>query len=181
MTPIPFVPGSFSFDADYIVLTYSFTDGSDLDTRTRVTVPNIGQTGLTESLGWCVESEWPTSGIPILTWAGDNTGTGFESVLIDLIEFKSRYPGENIIVMNSKAFWYGTLGLNPVTIQVTLYKGGTMVLDPDNYIFYNNTFTAAYGALSPGTTVTTNESNCIEGDNITSLQYNLTTYQGQFI
>ena len=180
-TSIPFIPGSFSFDADYIVLTYSFTDGSDLDTRTRVTVPNIGQTGLTESLGWCVESEWPTSGIPILTWAGDNTGTGFESVLIDLIEFKSRYPGENIIVMNSKAFWYGTLGLNPVTIQVTLYKGGTMVLDPDNYIFYNNTFTAAYGALSPGTTVTTNESNCIEGDNITSLQYNLTTYQGQFI
>jgi hypothetical protein len=180
-TPIPFVPGAFTFDADYIVLTYSFTDGVDLDTRTKVTVPNIGQTTLADSIGWCCSEEWPTSGTPILTWGGDNTGTGFESVLINLIEFKSQYPGNNTIVLNSKAFWYGTLGTNPVTIQVTLYKGGTMVADPDNFTFYNNTFTAAYGALSPGNIVTTNESNCIEGDNITSLQYNLITFNGQFI
>jgi hypothetical protein len=180
-TSIPFVPGGFTFDADYIVLTYSFTDGVDLDTRTKVTVPNIGQTTLADSIGWCCSEQWPADGTPILTWGGDNTGTGFESVLIDLIEFKSQYPGENTIVMNSKAFWYGTLGSNPVTIRVTLYKGGTMVADPDNYTFYNNTFTAAYGALSPGTTVTINQSDCIEGENITSLQYNLTTFNGTFI
>jgi hypothetical protein len=180
-TTIPFVPGGFTFDADYIVLTYSFTDGVDLDTRTKVTIPDIGQATLADSIGWCCSEQWPTTGTPILTWGGDNMGVGFESVLIDLIEFKSQYPGSNTIVMNSKAFWYGTLGSNPVTIQVTLYKGGTMVADPDNYTFYNNTFTAAYGALSPGTTVTTNESNCIEGDNITSLQYNLTTFNGTFI
>jgi len=180
-TSIPFVPGGFTFDADYIVLTYSFTDGQDLDTRTRVTVPNIGQTTLTDSIGWCCSEQWPADGTPILTWGGDNTGTGFESVLIDLIEFKSQYPGENVIVMNSKAFWYGELGSNPVTIRVTLYKGGTMVADPDNYTFYNNTFTAAYGALSPGTTVTINQSDCIEGENITSLQYNLVTFNGLFI
>ena len=180
-TPIPFVPGAFTFDADYIVLTYSFTDGVDLDTRTKVTVPNIGQTAFTDSIGYCCKDFWPESGTPILTWGGDNTGTGFESVLINLIEFKSQYSGSTTIVLNSKAFWYGSLGTNPVTIQVTLYKGGTMVPDPDNYTFINNTFTAAYGALSPGNTVTTNESNCIEGDNITSLQYNLVTYNGQFI
>ena len=180
-TPIPFVPGSFTFNADYMVLTYSFTDGQDLDTRTKVTVPNIGQTTLADSIGWCCSEQWPTTGTPILTWGGDNTGVGFESVLIDLVEFKSLYPGQNTIVINSKAFWYGSLGTNPVTIQVTMYKGGTMVPDPDNYTFINNTFTSAYGALSPGNTVTTNESNCIEGDNITSLQYNLVTYNGQFI
>jgi hypothetical protein len=56
-----------------------------------------------------------------------------------------------------------------------------MVADPDNYTFVNNTFTAAYGALSPGATVTTNISQCIEGDNITSLQYNLSTFVGTFI
>jgi hypothetical protein len=180
-TPIPFVPGSFTFDADYIVLTYSFTDGQDLDTRTKVTVPDIGQATLSDSIGWCCSEQWPTTGNPILTWGGDNTGTGFESVLIDLIEFKSQYPGENTIIMNSKAFWYGELGSNPVTIQATLYKGGTMILDSDNYTFYNNTFTAAYGAVSPGTTVTINESSCIEGENITSLQYNIITFSGQFI
>ena len=180
-TSIPFIPGGFTFDADYIVLTYSFTDGVDLDTRTKVTVPNIGQTTLADSIGWCCSEQWPADGTPILTWGGDNTGTGFESVLIDLIEFKSQYPGQNTIVMNSKAFWYGSLGSNPVTIRVTLYKGGTMVADPDNYTFYNNTFTAAYGALSPGTTVTINQSDCIEGENITSLQYNLVTFNGLFI
>jgi len=180
-TPIPFVPGSFTFDADYIVLTYSFTDGQDLDTRTKVTIPDIGQATLSDSIGWCCSEQWPTTGNPILTWGGDNTGIGFESVLIDLIEFKSQYPGENVIVMNSKAFWYGELGSNPVTIRVTLYKGGTMVADPDNDTFYNNTFTAAYGALSPGNIVTTNISECIEGDNITSLQYNLITFNGTFI
>lgn len=180
-TPIPYTPGGFTFDADYIVLTYSFTDGQDLDTRTKVTVPNIGQTTLADSIGWCCSSEWPTTGTPILTWGGDNTGVGFESVLVDLIEFKSQYSGSTTIVMNTKAFWYGSLGTNPVTIQVTLYKGGTMVADPDNYTFVNNTFTAAYGALSPGATVTTNISQCIEGDNITSLQYNLSTFVGTFI
>ena len=180
-TSIPYTPGGFTFDADYIVLTYSFTDGNDLDTRTRVTVPNIGQTTFNDSIGWCCQSVWPTSGNPILTWGGDNTGVGFESTLIDLNQFKADYPGQNTIVINAKAFWYGTLGTNPVTIQVTLYKGGNMVADPDNYTFINNTFTAAYGATSPGSIVTTNESNCIEGDNITSLQYNLSTFVGTFI
>jgi hypothetical protein len=180
-TPIPFVPGGFTFDADYIVLTYAFTDGVDLDTRTKVTVPNIGQTTLEDSIGWCCSEQWPTEGTPILTWGGDNTGVGFESVLIDLIEFKNQYPGQNTIVMNSKAFWYGELGTNPVTIRVTLYKGGEMVADPDNYTFYNDTFTAAYGAISPGSVVTTNLSECIEGENITSLQYNLLTFNGTFI
>jgi hypothetical protein len=31
-------------EADYMVLTYEFTDGQDLDTRTRVVTPIIGQT-----------------------------------------------------------------------------------------------------------------------------------------
>ena len=87
-TSIPFVPGGFTFDADYIVLTYSFTDGVDLDTRTKVTVPHIGQTTLADSIGWCCSEQWPADGTPILTWGGDNTGTGFESVLIDLIDDK---------------------------------------------------------------------------------------------
>jgi hypothetical protein len=55
-----------------------------------------------------------------------------------------------------------------------------MVADPENFTFYNNTFTAAYGALSPGNIVTTNISDCVEGDNVVSLQYNLTTFNGTF-
>jgi hypothetical protein len=181
-TPIPFVPGPFTFNADYIVLTYAFNDGTDLDTRTRVSVPNIGQTGFTESIGWCVESVWPTSGTPILTWGGDNTGTGFESVLINLIEFKTQYPGQNTILIDANAGWYGTVGTNPVSIEATLYKGGTMVADPDNYTFYNNTYTAAYGAVSSGKSITLDLfTSCIDGEPVKSLQYNVSTFNGQFI
>jgi hypothetical protein len=34
---------SFTFNADYIVVSYEFTDGTDLDTKTRIVTPNIGQ------------------------------------------------------------------------------------------------------------------------------------------
>ena len=115
-TPIPFVPGGFVFDADYIVVTYAFNDGTDLDTRTRVTVPDIGQNNLSDYIGWCCSFEYP-SGAPILTWGGDNTGVGFESVLIDLIQFKNDYPSQNIITITTNAAWYGTPGSNPVYIQ----------------------------------------------------------------
>jgi hypothetical protein len=181
-TPIPYIPGNFTFDADYIVLTYAFDDGTDLDTRTRVTVPDIGQNSLPDYIGWCCAEQWPTSGNPILTWGGDNTGTGFESVLIDLIQFKSDYPGQNTIRINANAGWYGTVGTNPVYIQAKLYKGGTMVADPDNFTFVNEGFTAGYGAVSTGEIVTLDLfTNCIDGQNVRSLEYNLTTYQGSFI
>jgi hypothetical protein len=37
-------------EADYMVLTYEFTDGQDLDTRTRVVTPIIGQKQLVNML-----------------------------------------------------------------------------------------------------------------------------------
>ena len=181
-TTVPYIPGNFTFDADYIVLTYAFNDGTDLDTRTRVTVPDIGQNTLPDYIGWCCSSEWPTSGNPILTWGGDNTGTGFESVLIDLIQFKLDYPGQNIITINANAGWYGDVGTNPVFIQAKLYKGGTMVAVPEDYTFINEGYTAAYGAISTGQVVTLDlETNCIDGENVRSLEYNLTNYNGRFI
>jgi hypothetical protein len=181
-TTVPYLPGNFTFDADYIVLTYAFNDGTDLDTRTRVTVPDIGQNSLPDYIGWCCAEQWPTSGNPILTWGGDNTGTGFESVLIDLIQFKSDYPGQNIITINANAGWYGDVGTNPVYIQAKLYKGGTMVAVPDDYTFVNEGYTAAYGAISTGEVVTVDLfTNCVDGQNIRSLEYNLTNYNGRFI
>jgi len=181
-TPIPYVPGDFTFDADYIVLTYAFNDGTDLDTRTRVTIPDIGQNSLPDYIGWCCAEQWPTSGNPILTWGGDNTGTGFESVLIDLIQFKSDYPGENIITINANAGWYGDVGTNPVYIQAKLYKGGTMIAVPDDYTFVNEGYTAAYGAISTGEVVTLDLfTNCVDGQDVRSLEYNLINYNGRFI
>jgi hypothetical protein len=181
-TTIPYIPGNFTFDADYIVLTYAFDDGTDLDTRTRVTVPDIGQNSLPDYIGWCCSEQWPTSGNPILTWGGDNTGTGFESVLIDLIQFKLDYPGQNIITINANAGWYGDVGTNPVFIQAKLYKGGTMVAVPEDYTFINEGYTSAYGAISTGQVVTLDLfTSCVDGQDVRSLEYNLTNYNGRFI
>ena len=107
---------------------------------------------------------------------------GFESVLIDLIQFKNDYPGQNTILIQTNAAWYGTVGTNPVTIQAVLYKGGTMVADPTNYTFTNEGFTAGYGAVSSGVVVTLElNDNCIDGQNIKGLEYNVSNFQGRFI
>lgn len=107
--------------ADYFVVTYTFTDGSDLDTRTSVTSP----VGITGTIGWGRDF---TIGVPAFaTWGGDNTGIGVESFLFNKAVFKESYPGISTITFDLRAFWYGYVGVNPVVINVTSYAGGSMV------------------------------------------------------
>ena len=182
-TPYPFNtpgPSGFTFDADYIVVTYAFTDGTDLDTRTKISNPDIGQTDPSTHLGWCRSEAFPSVN-PILTWSLDNTGTGFESVLINLIEFKSQYPSATSITIDMSAMWYGNVGNNPVVMDVMMYKGGTMELVPDQFLFVNNSYTGLYGVASAGTIVTLQSNNCEDEQLVAKLQYNLTTYNGNFI
>lgn len=120
--------GAFVFVADWLMITYEFTDGQDLDTRTKMTTPAVGG----DYVGW---SRADTQGSPtIVTWGGDNTGTGFESVLINMATFQTAYPGQTMIV-DCRAYWYGQIGVNPVTIAATLWKGGTPT--PANYKWDN--------------------------------------------
>ena len=169
---------TFVFNADYMVLTYQFTNGRDLDTRSRVALPNIGQTTLSSYVGWARSNQWPTSGTPIIRWGGDNTGTGFESVLINLVKFRETYPSETEIVVDLRAFWYGTVGTNPVNVAATLYKGGT-ITGPSNYIFTNTTFTSKYDISSVSKVVTSTNRND-GGQRVATLTYNLTTNTGTF-
>jgi hypothetical protein len=110
--------GAFVFVADWLMITYEFTDGLDLDTRTKITSPAIG--GDYVGFGRAGTQGDPT----IMTWGGDNVGTGFESVLINMSTFQTAYPGQTMIV-DCRAYWYQTVGVNPVTIAATLWKGGT--------------------------------------------------------
>jgi len=109
--------GAFVFVADWLMITYEFTDGLDLDTRTKITSPAVGG----DYVGW---ARADTQGSPtIMTWGGDNTGTGFESVLINMATFQTAYPGQTMIV-DCRAYWFQTVGVNPVTIAATLWQGG---------------------------------------------------------
>lgn len=185
------VVGEFTFDADYIVLTYQFNDGIDLDTRTRMETPNIGQISQQQYLGWGIPSgssitNYPPSGAPILTWGGDNTGNGYEAVLINLTNFKTLYPLEDTIVMDARAFWFSTLGVLPVNVAATLYKGGTMIREADlgsGYNFINTGYTSTLNITSASTIITSvglerGAKNLSSGEGVATLTYTISTGVG---
>jgi hypothetical protein len=171
---------SFTFDADYIILTYQFTDGQDLDTRTRIVTPNVGQTTQTNYIGWGVQSQWPTTGIPILTWGGDNRGTGYESVLVNLVRYSQLYPSNSEIVLDLRAEWFTTLGTNPVIVAATLYKGGT-ITGPTSYTFGNTGYSSTAQINSVNQTITLfTQSAGTSGQRVATLTYNVATNVGTF-
>jgi hypothetical protein len=170
----------FTFDADYVMLTYQFTDGDDLDTRTRMVTPNIGQTTQSTYLGYGVESKWPSSSTsPILTWGGDNQGTGFESVLVNINNFKTQQPSETSFVIDCRGYWYDIVGINPVNVAATLWKGGSPV--KSGFVWTNPTATATRSVTSVSKQITLKTTNSsTSGVRIATLTYNLQTGNGSF-
>jgi hypothetical protein len=110
----------FVFDFDYLVLTYSFTDGDDLDTRTRIVDPNIG-----DFIGWGKSSSVTQNTKTLLQWGGDNTGTGEESCMFFTRELVSEFPTITNFTLDCRCMWFGTVGRQPVKIKAFLAKGGT--------------------------------------------------------
>lgn len=175
---------SFSFEADYIMLTYQFTDGTDLDTRTRIVSPDVGQNTQSTYLGWSRQTSWPLSGTPYLLWGGDNRGTGYESVLVNLVQFRTMFPSAAEILMDARAFWYTVIGNNPVNIAATLWKGGTPVKDGcNNFCWTNPTATNTFYILSVDKIITSDGSpdkTLSSGERAATLRYNLITGDGVF-
>jgi len=118
-----YVKQSIFKDADFLVFKYNFnsvTGGTDLDTRTKLLVPTI--------IGPMGYSGTNTPNL-YLYWSGDNTGTGLESVYIDVKKIKEDFPLATSIVFSAAAWWYV---LNPsggiMNMDAESYKGGTMSL-----------------------------------------------------
>ena len=145
----------FTFDADYVVLTYKFSDASDLDTRSRIVEPNINMNNyLGYAAGACfpVDGSWTPTNIPsaaVIDWSGDNTGTGYESILIDIQKLKVLKPDMVNFVIDLRAAWFKErepMGVLPVEVKAIFYKGGTMlksqpVTNPLSYEYTNPTAT----------------------------------------
>lgn len=170
---------SFQFNADYIMLTYEFTDGRDLDTRTRIVTPDIGQNTQTKYLGWSRLFQYPETGTPYERWSGDNTGTGFESVLFDISLFKTTYPLENTLVIDARCFWYNAVGINPVNVAATLWKGGLPI--KNGFLWENPTATEIFQINSVGKIITlaptTDKANS-SGERVATFTYNLSNNTG---
>lgn len=163
---------SFTFDADYMLITYQFTDGSDLDTRTRIVSINgtayADQNAATKYIGYGQyartpqTADNPSSGTtctltnkPKALWGGDNLGTGFESVLIDFTQFG---PVDNAIIVDCRALWWGTIGSIPVNLSFTFFRGGCPVKQGSGgnpaYNFTNPTATATLSGNSASKVIT---------------------------
>ena len=170
---------SFQFNADYIMLTYEFTTGRDLDTRTRIVTPDVGQDTQNKYLGWSRYAQYPLSGEPYEIWSGDNTGTGFESVLFNINLFKTTYPLEDILVIDARGFWYNTLGTTPVNVAATLWKGGLPI--KNGFLWENPTATEIFQISSVGKIITlapaTDKANS-SGERVATLTYNLSNNMG---
>lgn len=164
---------TFNFDANYIMVTYQFTDGVDLDTRSGIRVPNVGQTIAGNYLGFGGKGQWPTSGTPYLTWGGDNLGTGFESVLINVNAFKTANPSATEITVDLRAHWYSTVGTNPVNVEATLWRGGNPV--KSGFIWTNSTALETLVVESVGKQVTNRYNN---PERIATFNYNFSTGEG---
>jgi len=163
---------NFTFDADYMVVTYQFTDGQDLDTRTRIVsidgTTYADQNGQGKHIGYGQYQRTPQSATyidsgnvcdmvvkPLAMWGNDNVGTGFETVLIDFTQLGA---GQNEVVVDCRALWWVTAGTNVVNLSFTLYKGGCMVKQGNSgspaYSYTNPTATSTLTGTSASKVIT---------------------------
>lgn len=174
-TPTPPGPGVLNPTpinnlADYIVVDYSFTNGSDLDTRTRFTTPVVGS-----YIGWSRGSSVSN----FMYWGGDNTGTGLESILININNYKALTPGTypTQFQIDFNCFWYGTVGTNPVYLTMYMYTGGTM--QKQGFTWINPTATSSQTLTSAGKIITLQTTNSASnGEPLGYISYDVDTGVG---
>lgn len=185
-----FITGPFTFDFDYMVVEYFFTDGTDMDTMTYISNPVIMNNDFGNALpgdyvGTCAYSsngpQFPNDGIltPYLIYGGDNNGNGTEAVLFNLLEYKSQRQWDTNIEITFTATWFSTVGVQPVIMRSTMWKGGTPI--QDGYTFTNSTATDTLMVQSNGKIITSNTQNCEAFEEVNKFQFNITNHQGQFI
>ena len=122
-------------DADYLQFTYGWTEDNGLDLDTFTFVKFAGDS---EVYGDCVLSKRgvgfmannkiltasTTYNDAVLSWAGDNQGTGGEYTLINFQKFHDEFMRDaDVYVMGS---WYRVMKDGVCNIILSGYKGGTI-------------------------------------------------------
>jgi hypothetical protein len=180
---VPCVVDTVNFDADYMVIKYNFSDGMDLDTRTRIVTPNLGQNTQPDYIGWFVKESLQLGNDILLDWGGDNQGTGSESVLVDIKKLSELYPAQDEIVVDIRAFWYSVIGVQPVSINVNMYKGGVMSRDIPTFGFLNTGYTDTLEFNTNGKQITSDGlpvKRSTSGERLATFTYTKSTKTGVF-
>ena len=186
----------FTFDADYAVLTYKFNDATDLDTRSRIVEPDINMNNyLGFGAGSCfpADASWSNTNIPttaVIDWSGDNQGTGYESILVDIQKLKALKPDMVNFVVDLRAAWFNAaqpMGVLPVEVKAVFYKGGTMlksqpVTNPLSYEYTNPTATNSLQVTSDSKVINTRyqDDGGVRLQRLAVFKYNVVTKVGSF-
>lgn len=166
--------GTIVVDADYLVVTYGFSEaaGRDLDTRTRLVTPGA----MSYFVGWARGFEYQVDiegePVDVVRWSGDNTGTGAESVLIDLQAIKTAF-GASTIRVQARALWFGSRLTGNCDFKVEAYKGGTMSLA--SFIFSNTGGEKVAEVTKTQNVPTETRSSAYDGDLVADVTFNPAT------
>ena len=157
---------------DYALVRYRWTPtgGVDLDTRTYLSKPyRVGR-----KVGWSRLKNDNS----YLIWNEDNTGSGVESVLIDIDKIHVDYPGEQIIELKMDGFWYSQVKSGKLDIEFATFKGGKMVASGYDWI---NEGGLAIQILKLGVDTLVQQSSNIDGENLATLSYDTLLKKGTLI
>lgn len=156
--------------SDYFMFNFDVSDGSDLDIVFKFLTPNIDA-----YIGWGKQSTISIGSNTFAYWGGDNTGLGSESVYIDKAKLLSAFPGTTQIEVDLRAFWYGSVGTNPVVVSMDGFQGGSMV--KDGFTFINPTATNSFPSSRSFTNIITTQSNSSDslGQRVARAVINLNT------
>ena len=177
----------FVFCMDYIVVTYEFDTGRDLDIKV-----GLFNTTQTEYLGWCASNNFPLGGswpndfsANTLTWGGDNTGRGFETILVNISNYRTLFPSNGELKLDLRCWWYGEAGITPVSIRADLYNGGTMrlvSLPSGTYTWQNDGYLTTKTVISPKKTISGPATSVCQpqGFRFATFTYNIDTCEAVF-
>lgn len=158
-------------DFDFAVMRYKWlqSGGRDLDTRTYITTPDRSN----RKVGWARLKNDNS----YLIWNEDNTGSGVESVLIDIGKLKLDYPSEPILNIKMDAFWYNQLGDGKINLEFVTFKGGSMAIS--GYDWVNQGGLPIQILTLPVNTLVTMADD-IDGENLATLSYDTLLKKGTF-
>ena len=157
-------------DFDFAVVKYQWSeaDGTDLDTRTWISSPDRSE----HKVGWSRLS----NDLNYLQWNQDNTGSGVESVLIDMKSIQKDFPSQKDIAIKMAAFWFSAISSGNVRLQFSLFKGGIMK-SSSNFDWVNEGGREVQNiTLSANTQILTSED--VNGQLLATLKFNTDTGVG---
>ena len=158
-------------DFDYAVLRYIWSDNSgfDLDTRTQLQIQ--GRDNLV--LGWNRYSK----DADYLEWAGDNTASGQESILVNMSKLSSDFGGQ--IKIEFAGFWYGERKSGQVVLEFTTYKGGSMTTEAYSWVNQGGTVVQNLSLTCNVVLSNNTQDRDSEGQKLAVLNYDVLSKKGQ--